>query len=315
MLPLTHGVAQGSIVGPILFLLFINDLPSFLPHGRLLSYADDTQLLDQSPPDVIGLSHLRTRVEESISHLQTWFRSNSLKMNPDKTCFTLLGTRSTLKKVADFHITLSGSTISPSPSVKVLGVVLDQSLTWSSHVSSVVRKCNVIILSLYKIRHHFTPYALQLLVQTHVFPHILYCLSVWGGASQTCLQRVQKCLNFAARLVTGTRRTDHISPALSSLGWHRLEDMVNRRDCLHVYRALSEDNCPPALKALFIKRSQVSQRDTRATLSGELQLEKCRLSGTQRCFSYRAAAAWNQLPVSVTDAPSRDKFLSALRDR
>ena len=84
VLPLTHGVAQGSLVGPILFLLFISDLASFLPHSRLLSYADDTQLLDQSPPDVIDLSHLRTRVEKSICHLQTWFRCNSLKMNEIK---------------------------------------------------------------------------------------------------------------------------------------------------------------------------------------------------------------------------------------
>ena len=314
ILPLTHGVPQGSIVGPILFILFINDLSSFLPHGRLLSYADDTQLLDQSPPDGIGLSQLRTRVEESVRHLQTWFRSNSLKMNPDKTCFTLFGTHSSLKKASGFHITLSGSNIPPRPSVKVLGVILDQSLTWESHISSVVRKCNAIILSLYKTRHHFTSHALQLLVQAHVFPHILYCLSVWGGASQTRLRRVQKCVNFAARLVTGTRRNDHIMPALSSLGWLRIEDMVRRRDCLHVYRAVRDDSCPPALSSLFIKRSDVSQRETRATVSGELQLERCRLSVTQRGFSYRAAALWNGLPDSVTSAPNRGKFLSALSD-
>ena len=95
---LTHGVPQGSIVGPILFLLFINDLSSFLPNGRLVAYADDTDLLDHSAPDVVSLSHLRLRVEESLHALQKWFQSNSLKMNPDKTCFTILGTRSSLKK-------------------------------------------------------------------------------------------------------------------------------------------------------------------------------------------------------------------------
>jgi len=180
LLPLTHGVAQGSIVGPILFLTFINDMPSFLPHGRLLSYADDTQLLDHSPPDVIGLSNLKLRVEESISQLQNWFRANSLKMNTDKTHFTLLGTNNSLKKSAGFHITISDSKIEPRPTVKVLGVLLDQQLSWEHHVSMVVRRCNAIIASLYKVRHHFTMEVLKLLIQLHVFPHILYCLSVWG---------------------------------------------------------------------------------------------------------------------------------------
>ena len=82
-LPMTHGVAQGSILGPILFLILINDLPCFLTHGRLLSYADD-----HSPPTTIGLSQLRSRVEQSILDLQLWFQANSLKMNPKKTFIT-----------------------------------------------------------------------------------------------------------------------------------------------------------------------------------------------------------------------------------
>ena len=114
-LPLTHGVAQGSILGPILFLIFMNDLSSSLPHGRLLSYADDTQLLDHSLPDLISISALRVRVEESMQHLQNWFKVNGLKMNPNKTDFALIGTRGSLKNAQNFGIHISGSTISPSP--------------------------------------------------------------------------------------------------------------------------------------------------------------------------------------------------------
>ena len=188
ILPLSHGVAQGSIEGPILFLVFINDLSSHLPHGRLLSYADDTQLLDHSLPDPNSLSVLKVRVEESIQQLQNWFEANGLKMNPNKTDFMIIGTQASLKHAENFGISISGSTITPSSTIKVLGVLLDRHLNWDAHISMVVRRCNAITASLFKIRHCLTPDVLQLLVTTHIFPHITYCLPVWGGASKCRLK-------------------------------------------------------------------------------------------------------------------------------
>ena len=299
-LPLTHGVAQGSIIGPVLFILFINDLSSFLPHGRLLSYADDTQLLDHDSPDAIGLSNLKVRVEESILNLQIWFRSNSLKMNPNKTFFTILGTNPSVKKTEGFQITLSGTSIYPSVTVKILGVLLDQHLTWEPHISMIVRRCNAILASLYKFRYHFTSDILKLLVKTHVYPHFLYCLSVWGGAAKCHLLRIQRSINFAVRLVTGLRRNDHTSPALESLGWSTIEQMVEKHDYSLVSRAFSNDQCPLALKSMFVERREVSQRLTRSVANGKLELARCRLSVTQTNFSYRAALQWNARITRLT---------------
>ena len=95
-LPLSHGVPQGSLVGPILFSIFTNDLSTYLPHGRLVSYADDTQLLDSALPEHLPL--LKSRQEETIRAVQSYFTENSLKMNPAKTNLLLVGTSQSLKK-------------------------------------------------------------------------------------------------------------------------------------------------------------------------------------------------------------------------
>ena len=309
-LQLSHGVPQGSLVGPILFSIFTNDLPSFLPHGRLVSYADDTQLLDSAHPD--DLSSLKSRLEETLLTVKSYFTSNSLKMNPSKTTLILVGTPHNLKRTSSFRINIADHVLTPSSSVKMLGVTINQSLSWEEHISSVVKKCNSILVCLYKIRHHLTPEARKLLIQAHVFPHILYCLSVWGGAAACHLARIQKLINFGARTVTGTKIRDHISPALVSLGWLKAHDLVVRRDCIGVYRALNDPQAPPAVRSLFTRRADVSQRATRATAAGELELPALGLSLSRRVFSYRAASSWNRLPPAITASRTRGEFMRQL---
>ena len=309
-LPVTHGVPQGSIAGPILFSILVNDLPCHLS-GKVIGYADDTQLLDRAKPDELNLSHLQTRIQSTLVTMETWFKANSLKMNPKKTDFILLGTRANIKKAKNFQLPIGDSSMVPSPSVRLLGVVIDPVLSWERHIAQVVKKCYSILISLYRFRNNFSQDILKIIIQTHVFPHILYCLSVWGGASKNQLSRIQKIINFAARVVTGLKRSDRISPALQTLGWHRVEQLIETRDMVKVFKTLHSDATPTAVRAMFETRSAVSQRETRSSDAGKLQLARCRLEHTKKSFRYRAAATWNGLPKRVTDHSSVGRFKRA----
>ena len=171
-LPLSHGVPQGSLVGAILFSIFTNDLSTYLPHGRLVSYADDTQLLDSDLPN--NLSLLKTRQEEVLLSIQSYFTANSLKMNPTKTNLLLIGTSHALNRASSCQLLVADHMLNPRPSVKMLGATIDNTLSWEEHISGIVKKCNSVLFCIYKIRHHLTSETRKLLIETHVFPYILY---------------------------------------------------------------------------------------------------------------------------------------------
>ena len=245
---------------------------------------------------------MKSRVEENIRILQVWFSSNGLKMNTEKTCFTIFGSPNSVSKSSDFILHVDGVDIRPQKHIKILGVLFDQTLSWEAHISSLVRRLNTILISLYKIRHFLSPNILKILVLAHVFPHLQYCSSVWGGAPNCRLDRLQKVLHFAARLVTGLRRYDHVGPALAALGWPDIREMIARRDALNVYRALHVVSAPGPLRAMFRPRAAVSERETRSAAAGVsvLELPRYRLTMARRLFPYRAAVSWNELPRDVT---------------
>ena len=313
-LPVTCGVPQGSIIGPILFILFTTDLPAHLTHGFLTSYADDTVHVDSAHPNELGLGELKSILELTMRELNTWFSSNSLKMNDQKTDFILVGTKRNLAKARHFSFDIGSTSFSPSQKIKMLGIAVDSTLSWEADITSVVQKCNKILVSLYKFRHYFTSDALKIIIEAYVFPHISYCLCVWGGAAKSQLSRIQKLINFSARIVTGVKKYEHITPSLNSLNWSRIEALVASRDVNKVYKSLMIDGAPPEIRALFTFRAAVSDRETRATDSGCLHLRRCRLASSQTSFSYRAAIAWNRLAENIRSATTLSDFRAAIRE-
>ena len=223
-LEVTHGVIQGSILGPVLFLLFTNDLPQHIPYGKVVMYADDTQFLDAEFPS--NAQALKVRIESSLHVSMKWFTQNRLKINPTKTEMIIM--RSRRQKVnADFIINFGNDEISPRQSVKVLGVAIDQHLSWSEHVSAVVKRCYCVLVSLARTRHKMPKCVRRLLVESLVFPHIRYCLTVWGNCTSAQRHRVQKAINFGVRIVTGLGRREHVTPSLRELGWPDINEIIS----------------------------------------------------------------------------------------
>ena len=143
-----------------------------------------------------------------------------------------------------------------------------------------------------------------MIVESLVFPHIYYCLTVWGGCNTGQRRRIQKVMNHCARIVYSAKRRDHVSPLLRELQWLNVGDLIDVRDVATVYRAMRQENAPTALRDMFTLVSDVSTAETRQRAEGHLRPPQVRTELARRSFRYRAAATWNRAPAAVRSARS-----------
>ena len=317
-LDVTFGVVQGSIVGPLMFLLFTNDIQCYLSEScKLVSYADDTQLIHSAPPSANGITDLRSRVELDLAAISRWFHCNGLKINPSKTELIVIGTPAQTRKIAGLSITFGDVQLLPSDRIKILGVHLDKNLSWHYHTGKIAQRCFGSLVTINKLKHVLPRTTTKTLIECLVFPHIRYCLPAWAPATALQRKRVDKVINFAVRVATGKRKHDHITEARTGLGWFSFDQTVFLRDCISMYRVIHETDGPCAIRDLVRRRSEVSVRSTRATEDGTIlqtsTLRHPRLEITKRSFPYRAVTAWNSLPGRARHSDSMSRFKKLTR--
>ena len=121
-------------------------------------------------------------------------------------------------------------------------------------------------------------------------------------------RRLQKCLNFAARIVSGVGYRQHISGTLRELGWSDVGDMLIRRDIMTMYRITHDENAPELLRSRIVSRADVSSRATRAVSDGLLEIPRARTELARRSFFIRAVRSWNGLTPAVRASPTMSAF-------
>ena len=218
---LTCGVPQGSVLGPTLYCMYNKPIGDIVARQGMQyhCFADDTQMYLPVERDESIVAALK-KVELWVAELAAWFTKNLFKLNTEKSeaiIFFPAKQRDSLP--TDVYITVAGRRIQPSSCVCNLGVQFDSNLKMEHQIANTVKSCYCQIRNIGRIRQHLTEESCKTLVHTLVTSRLDYGNALLYGLPQMALQRLQKAQNCAARLITRTRKYEHITPVLQRLHW------------------------------------------------------------------------------------------------
>ncbi len=203
--PIEYGVPQGLIFGPVLFNIFVNDLSTYINDRTLVQYADDTQFLHCGPVHELDL--LLNKTETTLRRIKSYFLKHGLLMNANKTQYIIIGTRQLLPQTPNnITINLHDSIIQPVTHVKSLGVHIDRYITFEKHINEINGKVMGSLTFLNRVKDCFDRDTRNVIVQSLVLSILNYCNTIWGTATSTHLNDIQKLQNFAAKVVDGKRK-------------------------------------------------------------------------------------------------------------
>ena len=215
--PVTSGVPQGSVLGPLLFLLYINDLPQNIIDAECRLYADDTLLcmaIDNGGPSLL---------QQNIDTLGKWSDTWGMKFNPSKCVHLRVGRR----VHPDIDLTLNGVTIPKSSSVKYLGVNIHESLKWTEHVVEVAKKANKTLGMLRRCLSDADPKTCMLAYNSIVRPTLEYASQVWSPHTKCLSEKLEKIQRRAIRWAYRISRMDSVCDEMSN---HDILSLSDRRD-------------------------------------------------------------------------------------
>ena len=293
-LPVTCGVPQGSVLGPLFFLIYVNDIGSVLPDCEMKLYADDTVLYQSGENCEIA----RGKLQNSMDKFAKWCSSNALTINTKKTKLMAFGSRSKVKKCNGTSILLNGDKIKLVPSYKYLGVTLDQTLNYNAHISSTLKVIQHKIALLSKVRRYLNNEVAIQIYKSMILPYFDYADVVYVKANTTELDKLQRLQNKCLKIcqghdkLYGTNRA-HIEARVPFLKERRRAHTLN-----FMYKRKAD-------KPALLNNREIRTRAHDAPLFN-VNVPRC--EAFKRSVGYFGSVLWNELTPKIRNTNSYLEF-------
>ncbi|XP_059207040.1 uncharacterized protein LOC131986205 [Centropristis striata] len=296
----------GSFLGPLLFNIYMLPLAQITEHHNISyhTYADDTQLyISVSSHDYSPLLSL----SNCIHQINEWMCQNFLQLNAEKTEVIILSPKNERSKISAH---LGSTSLTATNQARNLGVIIDSGLNFNSHLKLITKSAYYHLKNIARIKGFVSKQDMEKLIHAFIFSRLDYCNGIFTGLNKKSIRQLQLIQNAAARVLTNTRKLDHITPVLKSLHWLPVSQRIYFKILLLVYKALNGLGPNYMLDLLPLYEAS---RPIRSSGTGLLRVPRTRTKRGEAAFSYYAPHLGNKLPVDLRSAEKYSSFKSGLK--
>ena len=312
-LDVISGVPQGSILGPLLFSIFINDLPECVKTCNPHLFADDVQTTKTFSP--INASVALSELNDDLDNINKWSCDNGLSLNVDKCQHIIIGSQQLFRnhpisEISHYNsVSINNYNLKTYQQVKNLGVIFDQHLSWDAHLNSQCRIALQRLRYLSKFKNFLSKNTKRKLTSSLILPLLDYCDSVYYNAAKTLLNKVQKVQNACVRFVLNIRKHESVRVHFNSIKWIAMEKRRTLHSLLLIYKIFKFKE-PSYLFDVFNSSLTNHSYPTRFNCNLSFTPPRSRTTKYSNSFIVQSMKCWNDLPEAIKSAPTVQSFKS-----
>lgn len=299
------GVPQGSVLGPLLFIIYTNDLPNCLVCSNATQFADDTTVY------ICGkhIPELYRNMNEELHILTDWFYANKLSLNISKSNYMLF-TKSRTVHTNNMVLQVSNVEIPRISCFKLLGLYIDEKLQWNEHISACRAKLTSALYAINKVKDLVPLHALKSIYYTLVHPHLMYGIMLWGSAYNVHLNTLLTLQKKIVRALLNVDYYDHSNPLFLQLNMLKLDDIYHIETLKFMYQYIN-GSLPISLCNIFKHTSSIHTYNTRQACDIRPYHPKTNIS--RNSLLCKGPKFWNDIPTETKEKRTTKHFTSTLR--
>ena len=293
ILPITVGVPQGSILGPLLFIIYINDFSQASSVFKFIMYADDTTLFSNLKSFGNNIQTREYLINAELSNVREWLDINKLSLNKSKSKYMIFHVPN--KDIQYLTLKIDNVIIEKVDEFSFLGLTMDTNLNWKRHSEKICNKCAKMIGILNRLKY-VLPHGIKIMLYNSlILPHINYCIMAWGYKGSRLLKIQKK----AARIITLSGYSTHSEPLFKQLNMLKIADQLRLQELKFYFKYIHKNLPAYLLDWEFISNANIHIHDTRT--SSKIHTARSNHEFAKKCLKYNLPHIINDTPEIVVE--------------